>query len=253
MPWLAAAAPAIVGILGQVVGGVLGNNAASSAASKIYSQPVGNIRTGYSQAQSGSVMLDPTIRALRESLLGQYQALGPQYSSLLSQAGMNSPNYVRSIVDPYDAAIARAGGDIMMGQQNRDIRGSSFGNQELTNFVTDTGRQRGNILAQAINSSINQQAGLLGEYGRNVLAPQDVLNQQELEQELAALGIGLTQAQAMVNQSIAAQAARAGGQAAQGGALMGIGNILGSLKFGGGGGGGSAPMPTMGGGLPMFS
>lgn len=254
MPWLAAAAPAIIGILGQIGGGIIGNSAASSAASKIYSMPVGTIRTPNSSLLYGNINIDPGIRQLRASLLGQYQNyLGPQYRSLLTQAGANSPDYINSIVDPYAKAIAEVGGNIMQNQQNRNIRGSSFANSELGGFARDAGSELSRVTARAINSSINEQAGLLDAYGRNVLAPQDVLNEQQLEQELKSLGLGYAQVQALLEQSRIAQAARAGGSLAQGGGLMGIGNILsnalpGILNSGGGAAGGGGSPVAMGGG-----
>jgi hypothetical protein len=198
----------VSGALG-VVGGLFGGTSARNQVNAAYKSPMG---TNYgSSRQGGQVTIDPSIRGLRNTVLGQIPGLSTglntatnnavgQYQSLLNQAGGNQNAYVQAMVDPLQQQLAQRGGDLQQNLGLRGVAGSSFGNQELTNFGIDSQRALGDARAQATNQSINQQSGLVGQQlgaqQSNFQGQQGLTQEQlqvansNLQQELAALGIG---------------------------------------------------------------
>lgn len=245
MPWsLAVPAAAAIG------GGLIANNASQHAAANISNVPQ-NWRTALgSSAVGGTTTIDPSVRALQNRLLGQYQQLYPQagqfagqaagmYGNLLGQAGANQGGFVQSVVDPVQQMVNQSYGSLIQDQQNRGIRGSSLASDALANFDYTAGRALSDATASGLQQSLglqsqlvgNQlQAGLAGINAQSgLLGAQNTINQQNLAQELQSLGLDANQTQALLGQMISANQARAGGQAGIGSGIMGLASAVGDF------------------------
>jgi hypothetical protein len=268
------AAP-LIPIIMQIAGMGIQQDAARSATHNIQDiplssgtgQPFSTAPWGTGQSSTGPLFtqIDPTLTGLRQSLLSQYQSMMPQaqgmYGSLLNQnqnlltqAGANSPAFIQSQVDPLKQNIASAWGDLVLGQQRGGIRGSSLGNTAVTNFADITGRSMADATAQAQQQSIGLQgnllgqqqgmtSGLLGAEG-NILGGQETINQNQLGQILASLGLDQNSIRLMLARQEMLNQTKGGGQAGLGAGLMGLGGMLGGLMGGGGGGGAAASGPS---------
>lgn len=89
-------------------------------------------------------------------------------TDLYNQAGTNQGGYVDSIVNPYKQQVQQGLGDLTQSIGQRGLGGSSFGNQALTNYNTDTGRQLSDITSGAMNNSIGLRTGI----ANNILGAQ---------------------------------------------------------------------------------
>lgn len=146
----------------------------TNEASKISDTPT-TFQTPYSKVHNGAAKLDPTIRNVFTSGLGNLQGL-------FDQAGGNQGAFVQARVNPLMQQIAQGRGSLERDLGRRGVAGSSFGNQALSGFDMDSGRALGDARAMATNDAINQQGSLqqLMFGGGNNL----------LQQELAGLGLG---------------------------------------------------------------
>jgi hypothetical protein len=229
------------------VGGLASAYAGNLASKRAGSNKFTSWNTPYSATTQGYTALDPTIRTSQDALYGQYGNLIPQvqnaqlqagnsYQGLLTQAGQNSPAYVQSVIDPLQQRLSGQYGDMLIGQQQRGIRGSSFGDQQLMDFNEQAGRSVGDLTAQATNQSIGLQSGLTGNLLQSQLAgvqgqsallgQQNTITQQNLAQELQSLGLSSDATGRMMQQMQLQNQAIAGGAYGLGQGLMGLGNVL---------------------------
>lgn len=134
---------------------------------------VSNAYTPFSSREGSMTRLDPSIRALQDQQLGNN-------NQLYNNAGANAGGYIQSQVDPVIEQAAGGYGTLLQDQARRGIRGSSFGNQDITNYQTDSQRNISDARAKATQQSIGLQNVLNGNFG-------DISNQRSA-QEMKALG-----------------------------------------------------------------
>lgn len=84
------------------------------------------------------------------------------YDNLLGEVTGNESNYVRSQINPLLQAQATGYGNMLESQGARGIRGSSFGDQALTNYGVDTGRGIADATAKALEGSYGLRSGIVG-------------------------------------------------------------------------------------------
>lgn len=85
-----------------------------------------------------------------------------QLNSILGTLGGNQDAVVRAATDPINANIAAGYGDMVQSQGLRGVRGSSFGNTDIGNYLATTSRALGNAGASAAEGSLALQGNLAG-------------------------------------------------------------------------------------------
>lgn len=191
------------------------SNKANDAAERANQLALMPLSTGYSSTNrgAGTVSIDPTIRGLRDATLAnlpQYrQNLGQAYGQYQDQLGGiygqlqgNQNALVTAAQAPLMQQQAMQSGALQKDLGLRGLSGSSFGGQALTNLNTDYATAIGNTGANALNASLQAQAGIAGQQfgasqafnqgGLQLDQAQQGVAGQDLAQELSALG--LTQA-----------------------------------------------------------
>lgn len=87
--------------------------------------------------------------------------VGP-LQGILAQLGGNQDAVIRAAQDPVQKNIAAGYGDLLQSQALRGIRGSSFGNTDIANYMDTTGRTLANAGATAAEGSLALQGNLAG-------------------------------------------------------------------------------------------
>jgi len=100
--------------------------------------------------------MNAQANSIYQNTLGDYQNLYNSYNG-----GANS-NYVQSMVNPTIQTNASQYGNLMQDQANRGVRGSSFGDQSISNFTNAANTNVANTQAQAMQNQFGMQNYLLG-------------------------------------------------------------------------------------------
>jgi hypothetical protein len=172
------------------------------------------------------------VGGLANSVPGLYAPSIANLESLYNEAGGNRGAFVQAMVDPLQASVNQAQGQLTAGQQARGLRGSSIANQEQTQFLSDTGQQLADARAKATQMGIQTQQGLAqsilgaqtGMLGMEsgLLGQQVGITNQQLMQELQSLGLGTDWMKALMG--------RAGAMNQQQGDFMSsLGGMIGEL------------------------
>lgn len=102
--------------------------------------------------------------------------------SVYDQIGTNAPGFVQAALDPMRQQIAAGYGDLTQSLAQRGVLGSSFGNADLSNYLSTTGRALSDAGASAYQTALGAQGGVA--------------------QQIAALQQGDTSQQANIAQAI---------------------------------------------------
>lgn len=167
--------------------------------------------TPYSSISGTRLNLDPSIRSLQETALGSTRGMMGNLSQgftdylgkaneLRGQLVSNRSPYLTARINPVAQAGATAKGELQRNIGMRQIGGSSFANQALSNLDFETAKQIGDASAIANAENLAAITGLDKDVlsaliGKITLEAQ--LNgeslqvaQQRLQQELASFGLG---------------------------------------------------------------
>jgi hypothetical protein len=87
--------------------------------------------------------------------------VGP-LQGILGQLGGNQDAVIKAATDPVQQNIAGAYGDLLQSQGLRGIRGSSFGDTDISNFLSSSSRTLANAGANAAEGSLALQGNLAG-------------------------------------------------------------------------------------------
>lgn len=87
--------------------------------------------------------------------------VGP-LQGVMAGLGGNQDAIVRAATDPFQQNIAAGYGDLLQSQAQRGIRGSSFGDADIGNYISTTGRALSNAGANAAEGSLALQGNLAG-------------------------------------------------------------------------------------------
>ena len=166
--------------LGSLLGGLL---TAYTAYRGAQAQEPKDKYTDYSSIQGNHVSLDPSIRNLQNESLGNTGALesgvmgygtkfrnrsdenAGAYDKLYAELTSNQNPFIQARVDPLKGQIASRRGELQRSQGLRGVSGSSFGNDELTNFDFGASRELGNATASATQEALGARSGTLGNIG----------------------------------------------------------------------------------------
>lgn len=182
--------------------------------SSSFSRPY--INTRYSQYDDGSktLTLDPSIRTLQEEALGRSRGMMGNLSQgftdyknnnqdIRNRLLSNQSAFRQARVNPIAQAAATRRGELQSNIGLRQISGSSFADQSLSNLDFDTARQIGDASAIADAESLSAVTGLdkdmLNALIGKIQVEQDIngftneIAQQRLQQELSAMGMGTFQ------------------------------------------------------------
>ncbi len=85
-----------------------------------------------------------------------------QLNSILGQLGGQNDAIVRAATDPMQANISAGYGDLLQSQAKRGIRGSSFGDADISNYLSTTGRSLADAGASASAGTLALQGNLAG-------------------------------------------------------------------------------------------
>ena len=83
-----------------------------------------------------------------------------QLNNISGQLAGNQNAVIQAATDPIQRNIAAGYGDLLQSQALRGIRGSSFGDTDIANYIADTGRALGNAGANAAQGSLGLQSDL---------------------------------------------------------------------------------------------
>ena len=194
---------------------------------------------------TGSAVIDPSIRAMRDSSVagipgyrsGYESALGTYLTGIddylartrgyLGDLNGNMNPYIQARVNPLLERASLGRGSLERGLALRGLGGSSFAAQSLGSYDTATSRAEADQRAQALQESLAARdalsQGILGAQTNLAGAQSGVIDQnraldqqlqtvaqQNLQQELAALGLTAPDIQAILG---SAQALSQAGQA----------------------------------------
>jgi len=176
------------------------------------------VSTGNSSMKYGRVNIDPSIRALQDKGLGrideQYAQAGAYGNELIGNTrGLrsrflgNQSDYANAQLNPLREQIASGRGELQRSNSMRGLSGSSFGNQSLTGYDSTTGRDLRDATANVEMQQLQALTGIDAQMTQQMfgqIALQAQLNgetlqvsKDRLQQELSALGLGLTQIKQM--------------------------------------------------------
>lgn len=227
---------ALVGLAGSVYGADQARSAANTAtdaANRANELALHPLSTGSSSINrgAGTVSIDPSIRALRDSTLANLPAyranLGNAYTNFQGQLGGiygqlqgNQNALVTAAQAPILQQQASQSGALQSDLGLRGLSGSSFGNQALTNLNTDYSTAAGNAGVNALQTSLGAQAGIAGQqFGASQALNQGNLQidqqqqgvaGQDLAQELSALGLSQADVGSILQSGALAQQAQLG-------------------------------------------
>lgn len=212
------------GSVGQSVGNKFGRQG-----QKKNPNPLLPLDTGYSSAMQGRVTIDPSIRAIQDrglsrinDLYGETGRYGDELignsRSLRSRFEGNRSAYADSQLNPMRQQIASRRGEIQQNIGMRGISGSSFADQSINNFDTESNRELQDAGAKVEFEQLQALTGIDSQMAQQMfgkIAQQAQLNgesqeiaQQRLAQELAALGLGQQQINLMTSAFEATQKRR---------------------------------------------
>lgn len=213
--------------------------------------------TGYSTALNGRVTVDPSIRAIQDeglsrtkSMYGDAGAYGDELigntRSLRERFIGNNSAYADSQLNPLRQQMATRRGEIQQNIGLRGMSGSSFGEQALTNYETDSQRALQDASSKVEFDQLQALTGIDAQLTQQMfgkISTQAMINGESLDiakqrfaQEMQALGLGQAQQQALLGAFDSYQQREmAGSPHDTGFATSGGGGVGG----GGGGGGGS--------------
>lgn len=100
-----------------------------------------------------------------------------QLQSVYSQAGANTPGFVQAAIDPFQQNIAAGYGDLLQSQAQRGIRGSSFGDSDIANYLSTTGRALSGAGSTAQQQALGLQGNLAGQIASLNAQNQQIKNQ----------------------------------------------------------------------------
>lgn len=170
--------------------------------------------TRYSSYADNKLKLDPTIRTLQEEALGRSRGLMGNLSQGTSDyltRSMDIRNrlmggesqFRQARVNPIIQAGAERRGQLQENIGARQIAGSSFADQALSNLDFDTARQIGDASALADAESLQAVTGLDKDMLNAIIGRVQVeaningwttdVAQQRLQQELSSFGLGTSQ------------------------------------------------------------
>ena len=165
------------GLIGSLVGAGLSIYQARQVAD---SMQVQDKSTDYSKTSGGHTSFDPSIRGLQDQSMLRNQELEggvmgygtafrarsdenkDQYDKLYAELTSNQNPYIQARVNPLKEQIAGSRGQIQRNQGLRGVGGSSFGNDELTNFDFGAQRQLGDASAMATHDALGSRSSTLG-------------------------------------------------------------------------------------------
>src|SRR5215831_12609364 len=78
-------------------------------------------------------------------------------------ASANAPGYIDAAISPMQKNIAAGYGDILQSQGARGIRGSSFGDTDIANYLSNTGQALSNAGATAAQGAYALQGNLAAQ------------------------------------------------------------------------------------------
>ena len=173
-------------ITGAIAGGVV-NSVLNRGSRKKAGQIAGmilpeNIRTGRSSynTKSGVLKMDPSIRqgqnnvikALRDrkrdvnrdfrATENDLMGIRDDIRGVRADYESNSGAFMESMLNPLRSEIARGRGELERSMSRRGMAGSSFANQQMTNFNVDSGRALTDATAQLENQRINTLGDFIG-------------------------------------------------------------------------------------------
>lgn len=182
------------------------------------SMPFFHRGTDYSSTDGSKLSIDPSIRALQDQAVGQsnqlYSANQSGLQDFLSRsAGLrerylgNESAFNQARVNPLLQQTATRRGELQRSIGMRGMGGSSFGEQALTNFDTDSQRAIGDARATSEIENLKALAGIddaMWQAVQTGTATQAQLNEflariadARSQQELAAFGIGSSTSKSM--------------------------------------------------------
>lgn len=141
-----------------------------------------------------------------------------QLNSVFNQSAANAPLFTQASIAPAQQAQAQGYGDLLQSQGQRGIRGSSFGNTDISNFLNSTNTNIGNIGANAAAQALGLQGALAGNIAQ-LNAQSQLMRNNLYGRAFDLLGRGLG-------------AQQPGGGNAGGALGSGIGSLLGSIGSG---------------------
>jgi hypothetical protein len=255
MPWIAGIASAAASIYGASRAGKAAKINPSEGFTPVMtggnSQKLWNGAGGY-----GWVNIDPTIRQIRrqtlqnlpmyrQTITGASDLYGGELAGLKNEFAGNQNAFINARVNPLRAQIEQGRGNLTQGLARRDIFGS-LSAQAMGNYDAATQRELGDQTAFATNEALQARQSLSGmDFNRALSSVQALqgLDQaqqavvaQDLQQELASLGLGQADISAAI-QAAGLQLQTVDYQNRMiGRGLSGLGSALSSYGRGGGGG-----------------
>ena len=131
-----------------------------------------NALRGGAGGSSGNALLDAAssnpslaMRVLPGVMALGYAASQPsldlgQLNNIGGELAGNQNAVIQAATDPIQRNIAAGYGDLLQSQALRGIRGSSFGDTDIANYIGDTSRALGNAGANAAQGSLGLQSDL---------------------------------------------------------------------------------------------
>jgi hypothetical protein len=98
-------------------------------------------------------------------------------NDVYSNASANSPGFVQAAIDPFQQNIAAGYGDLLQSQAQRGIRGSSFGDTDIANYLSTTGRALSGAGSTAQQQALGLQGNLAGQIANLNAQNQQIKNQ----------------------------------------------------------------------------
>jgi hypothetical protein len=111
--------------------------------------------------------------------------------SVYNDATNNETPYVNSLVDQVIGPTSQGYGNLVQGLGRRGVLGSSFANQQINNYNTDTARTLGDIASSGLQSSLSLR-GNLASMINNLNLTNQQLKTGLIGRGLGAIGMGLT-------------------------------------------------------------
>lgn len=217
-----------VGAEGTVSGGFGNLGGLAGAASHAIGGGGGGSLLNFLTGQSGGPSLPslaPGIAALTYAA-GQKPIDTSQLQNVFGAAGANAPLFVQASQAPLQQAQAGGYGDLLQSQAARGIRGSSFGDQDIANYMNTTNQGISNAGINAAQASLGLQGNLAGQIS-NLNALSQQMKNDLYGRAFSSIGQGLNPTPGMGGSPW--------GVNPQGGAggAGGIGSMLGNLGLGG--------------------
>lgn len=113
-----------------------------------------------------------------------------QLQGVFNAAGANAPLFTQAAQAPLQQAQAGGYGDLLQSQANRGIRGSSFGDQSIANYMNTTNQGIANAGTNAAQAALGLQ-GQLGGQISNLNALSQQMKNDMYGRAFSSLGQGL--------------------------------------------------------------